>query len=101
MFTTFTDWEFDGNVENATQNAKNFWPEMKAAGAVSMRATETGPNSIRTMTLWSSKQYLQFSLAVLKLIFTSKKSHCDRAPYLIGRITVPTPLVVKTVLKGS
>ena len=51
MFTTFTDWEFDGNVENATQNAKNFWPEMKAAGAVSMRATVTGPNSIRTMTL--------------------------------------------------
>ena len=56
MFTTFTDWEFDGNVENATQNAKNFWPEMKAAGAVSMRATVTGPNSIRTMTLWSSKE---------------------------------------------
>ena len=22
MFTTFTDWEFDGNIENATQNAK-------------------------------------------------------------------------------
>ena len=43
MFTTFTDWEFDGNVEAATQNAKNFWPDMKAAGAVSMRATVTGP----------------------------------------------------------
>ena len=56
MFTTFTDWEFDGNVENATQNAKNFWPEMKAAGAVSMRATVTGPNSIRTMTTWNNKE---------------------------------------------
>ena len=62
MFTTFTDWEFDGNVENATQNAKNFWPEMKAAGAVSMRATVTGPNSIRTMALWSSKEEVEENL---------------------------------------
>ena len=62
MFTTFTDWEFDGNVESATQNAKNFWPEMKAAGAVSMRATVTGPNSIRTMTLWSSKEEVEANL---------------------------------------
>ena len=62
MFTTFTDWEFDGNVENATQNAKNFWPEMKAAGAVSMRATVTGPNSIRTMTTWNSKEECEAAL---------------------------------------
>ena len=62
MFTTFTDWEFDRNVENAIENAKNFWPEMKAAGAMNMRATVTGPNSIRTMTLWSSKEEVEMNL---------------------------------------
>ena len=46
MFVTFTDWEFDGNVENALENARNFWPQMKAAGAQQMRATVTGANSI-------------------------------------------------------
>lgn len=62
MFATFTDWEFDGNVENAVQNAKNFWPEMKASGAVNMRATVTGPNTIRTMTMWSNKEDVEANL---------------------------------------
>ena len=62
MFATFTDWEFDGNVENAVENAKSFWPEMKKAGAVNMWATVTGPNSIRTMTLWSSQEDVKANL---------------------------------------
>ena len=28
MFVSFTDWEFDGNVDNAVEAAKGFWPEM-------------------------------------------------------------------------
>jgi hypothetical protein len=62
MFVTFTDWEFDGNVENAAENARNFWPHMKAAGAQQMRATITGANSIRTMTLWNSKEECEAAL---------------------------------------
>ena len=63
MFATFTDWEFDGNVENAVENAKGFWPEMKKYGAVNMRATVTGKNTIGTMTLWSDpKCWKQVSL---------------------------------------
>ncbi len=42
MFVSFTDWEFDGNVDNAVEAAKGFWPEMKKHGAVNMRATVTG-----------------------------------------------------------
>ena len=57
MFVSFTDWEFDGNVENAVEAAKGFWPEMKKYGAVNMRATVTGENTIRTMTLWSCLLY--------------------------------------------
>ncbi len=34
MFVSFTDWEFDGNVDNAVEAAKGFWPEMKKYGAV-------------------------------------------------------------------
>ena len=53
MFVSFTDWEFDGNVDKAVESAKGFWPEMQKYGAVSMRATVTGENTLRTMTLWS------------------------------------------------
>ena len=56
MFVSFTDWEFDGNVENAVEAAKGFLPEMKKYGAVNMRATVTGENTIRTMTLWSDQK---------------------------------------------
>ena len=62
MFVTFTDWEFDGNVEKAAENARNFWPHMKAEGAQQFRVTVTGVNSIRTMTLWNSKDECEAAL---------------------------------------
>ena len=63
MFVSFTDWEFDGNVDNAVEAAKGFWPEMKKYGAVNMRATVTGKNTIGTMTLRSDpKCWKQVSL---------------------------------------
>ena len=36
-FVSLTDCEFDGNVDNAVEAAKGFWPEMKKYGAVNMR----------------------------------------------------------------
>jgi hypothetical protein len=62
MFVSFTDWEFDGNVDNAVEAAKGFWPEMKKYGAVNMRATVTGENTIRTMTLWSDQKMLEANI---------------------------------------
>ena len=62
MFVSFTDWEFDGNVENAVEAAKGFWPEMKKYGAVNMRAAVTGENTIRTMTLWSDQKMLEANI---------------------------------------
>ena len=60
MFATFTDWEFD-DMDVAKKTATDFWPKMKAAGATDFRATQTGPNSLRSMTLWkrglSSKEF--------------------------------------------
>ena len=29
MFVSFTDWEFDENVENSVECIKGFWPEMQ------------------------------------------------------------------------
>ena len=62
MFTTFTDWEFDGNIETAKKLAADFWPQMKAAGATDFRGTQTGPNSLRSMTLWKSKEQCEAAL---------------------------------------
>ena len=62
MFVSFTDWEFDGNVDNAVEAARGFWPEMKKHGAVNMRATVTGEKTIRTMTVWSSKEQLEAAI---------------------------------------
>ena len=62
MFVSFTDWDFDGNIDNAVENAKGFWPEMKKHGATNMRATVTGPNTIRTMTLWSSQEQVEANI---------------------------------------
>ena len=59
MFVSFTDWEFDGNVDNAVEAAKGFWPEMQKYGAVNMRATVTEENTLRTMTLWSDQKMLE------------------------------------------
>ena len=62
MFVSFTDWEFDGNVENAVENIKGFWPEMKKHGATNMRATVTGEKTLRTMTIWSSKEQVEANI---------------------------------------
>ena len=62
MFVSFTDWEFDGNVENAVAAAKGFWPEMKKYGAVNTRCTVTGETTLRTMTLWSSQEDVEANL---------------------------------------
>ena len=71
MFVSFTDWEFDGNVENAVENAKGFWPEMKKHGATNMRATVTGPNTIRTMTLWSSQEQVEANIDKIRAAASS------------------------------
>ena len=48
MFVTFTDWEFSDKVAmQATGTA--MWPKMKAAGAISFKATSTGAKTARTM----------------------------------------------------
>ena len=62
MFVSFTDWEFDGNVKNAVENMKGFWPEMKKYGATNMRATVTGEKTLRTMTIWSSKEQVEANI---------------------------------------
>ena len=63
MFVSFTDWEFDGNVDNAVEAAKGFWPEMKKHGAVNMRATVTGEKkTLSTMTIWSSQEQLEANI---------------------------------------
>ena len=62
MFATFTDWEFDGNIETAKKLAADFWPQMKAAGATDFRGTQTGPNSLRSMTVWKSKEECEVAL---------------------------------------
>ena len=59
MFVSFTDWEFDGDVAAAVENAKGFWPEMKKHGAVNTRAVVTGENTLRTMTIWESREQLE------------------------------------------
>ena len=56
MIVYFNDWEFDGNVDNAVEAFKNFWPEMQKYGEVNMRATVIGENTHRTMTFWSDQK---------------------------------------------
>ena len=62
MFGTFTDWEFDGNIETAKKLAADFWPQMKAARATDFRGTQTAPNSLHSMTLWKSKEECEAAL---------------------------------------
>ena len=62
MFPIFTDWEFDGNIETAKKLAADFWPQIKAAGATNFRGTQTGSNSLRSMTLWKSKEACEAAL---------------------------------------
>ena len=62
MFVSFTDWEFDGNVENAVENMKGFWPEMIKHVAMNMRSTGTGDKTLRTMTIWSSEEQVKANI---------------------------------------
>ena len=71
MFVSFTDWEFDGNVDNAVEAAKGFWPEMQKYGAANIRATVTGENTLRTMTLWSSQETLDANVDKIRALATS------------------------------
>ena len=51
MFVSFTDWEFDGNVDNAVDGIKANWAEMQNYGAVNTRCTVTGAVSYTHLTL--------------------------------------------------
>tara|TARA_B100001057_G_C22168690_1_gene688488 strand:- start:173 stop:445 length:273 start_codon:yes stop_codon:yes gene_type:complete len=62
MFVSFTDWEFDGDIENAVKNVKGFWPEMKKYEATNLRVTVTGTNTLRTMTTWKSKEKVEANI---------------------------------------
>ena len=62
MVVSFTNWESDGNVDNAVEAAKGFWPAMKKHGATNMRMTVTGDKTLRTMTLWSSEEKLKANI---------------------------------------
>ena len=71
MFVSFTDWEFDGNGENAVEGIKANWAEMKKYGAVNTRCTVTGENTLRTMTLWSSQELLDANVDTIRALATS------------------------------
>ncbi len=71
MFVSFTDWEFDGNVDNAVESPKGFWPEMKKHDAVNMRATVTGEKTLRTMTVWNSEEQLKANINAVRAAASS------------------------------
>ena len=62
MYVSFTDWEFDGDVDKAVEGIKANWTEMQKYGAVNTRCTVTGENTLRTMTLWSSEEKLKANI---------------------------------------
>ena len=62
MFVSFTDWEFDGNVDHAIRFAKGFWPSVKEQGAIDMRMTVTSDKTLRTTTIWSSEKKLKANI---------------------------------------
>ena len=51
MFGTSTDWEFD-DMDAAEAMAEKMWPAMKAAGALTFRAMQTGDNTVRSFITW-------------------------------------------------
>ena len=62
MFVSFTDWEFDGDVDKAVEGITANWAAMKEYGAVNTRCTVTGENTLRTMTLWSDQKMLEANI---------------------------------------
>ena len=71
MFVSFTDWEFDGNIDNVVEGIKANWTEMQKYGAVNTRCTVTGENTLRTMTLWSSQELMEANVDTIRALATS------------------------------
>ena len=71
MFVSFTDWEFDGDVDKAVEGIKANWAAMKEYGAVNTRCTVTGENTLRTMTLWSSQETLDENVDKIRALATA------------------------------
>ena len=71
MFVSFTDWEFDGDVDKAVEGIKTNWAAMKEYGAVNTRCTVTGENTLRTMTLWSSQELLEANVDTIRGLATA------------------------------
>ena len=55
MFVTFTDWSMDV-PEEGVKTASEIWPEMQAAGALSMRIVKTDDTGARSMTMWPDEE---------------------------------------------
>ena len=87
MFVSFTDWEFDGNIENGVENMKGFWPEMKKHGATNMRATVTGEKTLRTMTIWSSEEQMKANIDEIRAA-ASKAVGMTTTDGMMGTIAV-------------
>ena len=51
MFATFTDWEFS-DMDAMVSTGTAMWPQVQAAGAISMTATATGPDTARSRIVW-------------------------------------------------
>jgi len=71
MYVSFTDWEFDGDVDKTVEGIKANWAEMQKYGAVNTRCTVTGENTLRTMTLWSSQELLNSNVDKIRALATS------------------------------
>ena len=71
MYVSFTDWEFDGDVDKAVEGIKANWAAMKEYGAVNTRCTVTGENTLRTMTLWSSQELLEANVDKIRGLATA------------------------------
>ena len=71
MYVSFTDWEFDGDVDKAVEGIKANWAEMKKYGAVNGRCTVTGENTLRTMTLWSSQELMEANVDTIRGLATA------------------------------
>ena len=71
MYVSFTDWEFDGDVNKAVEGIKANWAKMKKYGAVNGRCTVTGEDTLRTMTLWSSQELTEANVDAIRALATS------------------------------
>ena len=55
MFATFTDWSMDV-PEEGVKTAEEMWPEIQAAGALSMRIVKIDDTGARSMTIWPDEE---------------------------------------------